>query len=75
VIFDLLALDGEPTISLPYRKRREPLDGLNLGDGPWFVAETFDDGAALFAAVCSEGLEGVIAKLRSERYRPGTALD
>jgi bifunctional non-homologous end joining protein LigD len=71
VIFDLLALDGEATIHLPYRKRRELLDGLTLADGPWFVAETFDDGAALFSAVCDQGLEGIIAKRRSQPYRPG----
>jgi hypothetical protein len=59
---------------------REPIQGRAggterspapaLGGGPYF-AEGFDDGPALFAAVCSEGLEGVVAKRRSERYRPG----
>jgi hypothetical protein len=55
----------------PYRERRMLLDELDLGAGPWFVAETFDDGAALFAAVCDQGLEGVVAKRRGQRYRPG----
>jgi bifunctional non-homologous end joining protein LigD len=31
----------------------------------------FDDGAALFAAACESGLEGVIAKRRSAPHRPG----
>jgi bifunctional non-homologous end joining protein LigD len=62
VIFDLLALDGEPTMSLLYRERRELLGALSLGDGPWFIAETFDDGAALFEAVCDQGMEGIVAK-------------
>jgi bifunctional non-homologous end joining protein LigD len=74
VVFDVLALDGEPTSHLPYRKRRELLDGLEFGDGPWFVAETFDDGPALFAAVCEQGLEGVVAKRRSQPYRTGERL-
>jgi hypothetical protein len=56
---------------LPYRERRQLLDELELGAGPWFVAETFDDGAALFAAVCDQGLEGIVAKRRSQPYRPG----
>jgi ATP-dependent DNA ligase len=42
-----------------------------LGEGPWFVAETFDEGEALFEAVCEQGLEGIVAKRRSEPYRPG----
>jgi bifunctional non-homologous end joining protein LigD len=71
VIFDVLELEGEPTVAKPYRERRKLLDGLSLGTGPWFVAEAFKDGEALFAAVCERGLEGVVAKRRSERYRPG----
>jgi bifunctional non-homologous end joining protein LigD len=71
VIFDVLVLDGAPTIHLPYRDRRSLLESLDLGDGPWFVAEAFDDGPALFAAVCEQGLEGVVAKHRGQRYRPG----
>jgi ATP-dependent DNA ligase len=35
------------------------------------VAETFDDGQALFTAVCEQGMEGVVAKRRSQSYRPG----
>ena len=70
-IFDLLALDGESTIALPYNERRQLLDGLKLGRGPWFVAETFEDGEALFAAVCEQGLEGIVGKRRSQPYRPG----
>jgi bifunctional non-homologous end joining protein LigD len=71
VIFDLLELDGESVVERPYRERRAILDELDLGAGSWFVADTFDDGEALFAAVCEQGLEGVVAKRRSERYRPG----
>jgi bifunctional non-homologous end joining protein LigD len=71
VIFDVLALNGELTMHLPYRDRRELLDRLTLARGRWFVAETFEDGAALFAAVCDQGMEGVIAKRRSQPYRPG----
>jgi bifunctional non-homologous end joining protein LigD len=71
VIFDVLELEGEPTMALPYRERRALLDALDLGAGTWFVAEAFDDGHALFAAVCDRGLEGVVAKRRCQRYRPG----
>ena len=71
VVFDLLALNSEPLLDRPYRERRALLETLDLGRGPWSVAETFDDGVALFDAVCDQGLEGVVAKRRSERYRSG----
>jgi ATP-dependent DNA ligase len=35
------------------------------------VADAFDDGPALFRAVCDHGLEGVVAKRRRGVYRPG----
>src|SRR4029453_7565247 len=54
LIFAALALNGEWTMHLPYRDRRELLDRLTLARGRWFVAETFEDGAALFAAVCDQ---------------------
>jgi bifunctional non-homologous end joining protein LigD len=71
VIFDVLMLGGESTMRLRYRERRQLLDRLSLGTGPWFVAESFEDGEALFTAVCERGLEGVVAKRRSQPYRPG----
>ena len=55
----------------PYARRRALLDELPVRSGPWFVAEAFADGAALFAAACEQGLEGIVAKRRSEPYRPG----
>lgn len=71
VVFDVLELDGEPKMQLPYSRRRTLLAELVLGVGPWFVPEAFVDGTALFAAACERGLEGVIAKWRSAPYRPG----
>jgi ATP-dependent DNA ligase len=44
------------------------LEELRL-DGPsWTTSETFEDGPALFDAVCKLGLEGVVAKRLSSRY-------
>jgi ATP-dependent DNA ligase len=46
--------------------------GARLARGRyWHTPETFDDGAALFEGVCERELEGVVAKRRSGRYRPG----
>jgi bifunctional non-homologous end joining protein LigD len=71
VVFDVLELDGEVVMDRPYAHRRRLLDELELRPGPWFVADAFEDGAALYAAACERGLEGVVAKRRLERYRPG----
>ena len=70
-VFDVLGLDGKPTTNLPYARRRELLESLNVGGSFWFVPPVFDDGRALFAAVCEQGLEGVVAKRRDSLYRPG----
>ena len=70
VIFDVLQLDGVDFTRQPYLERRQELEGLSL-DGPaWTTCERFDDGRALFTAVCEFGLEGVVAKKHSSRYRP-----
>ena len=71
VIFDLLSLDGCSRLDLPYSERRAQLEALDLHGPYWHTPETFDDGPALFEAVCERELEGIVAKRRSGRYRPG----
>jgi bifunctional non-homologous end joining protein LigD len=62
VIFDLLWLKGVDLTSQPYSDRRRKLERVGL-DGPaWTTSETFDDGRALYTAVCELGFEGVVAK-------------
>lgn len=71
-IFDLLYLDGHPTIELPYRQRRELLAGLRLKGPAWQVpAQRVGGGTELLAATAEQGLEGVIAKRLDSPYRPG----
>ena len=71
VAFDVLSLDGTDLTKRPYEERRDLLASLGL-DGPgWATSETFEDGHALFQSVWELGLEGVVAKKRSGRYRPG----
>jgi bifunctional non-homologous end joining protein LigD len=70
VVFDLLWRDGIDLTSRPYSERRAELESLSL-DGPtWTTSETFADGAALFAAVCGLGYEGVVAKNNASTYGP-----
>src|SRR3954466_9634527 len=71
MIFDVLSLEGRSLIGLPYSERREELEALELHGPYWHTPEAFDDGGALFEAVCERNLEGVVAKRRSGRYRPG----
>jgi bifunctional non-homologous end joining protein LigD len=72
VAFDLLYLDGRPTIELPYLERRRLLDELAL-DGPhWQTpAHHVGEGEALLEAARARDLEGVVAKRLDSPYRPG----
>jgi bifunctional non-homologous end joining protein LigD len=71
IAFDVLAVEGANVMGLPYSERRAVLDGLGLNGRFWRTPEAFDDGAALWEAVCEHELEGVVAKKRSGRYLPG----
>jgi bifunctional non-homologous end joining protein LigD len=71
VAFDVLSVEGRNVMGLPYTERRPILDDLGLNDRFWRTTEAFDDGAALWEAVCEHELEGVVAKRRSGRYVPG----
>ena len=73
VVFDLLYLDWRPTLELPYRQRRELLDGLALSGPSWQTPPAFTDAAGedVLAAGVAQGLEGVVAKRLDARYRPG----
>ena len=71
MVFDVLSVDGDSVAGWPYRERRRILEGLGLDAPGWRTPETFDDGQALWEAVCEHELEGVVAKRRSGRYVSG----
>ena len=71
LVFDVLAVEGLPTTMLPYSERRGLLEELVNESQRVRLVATFEDGAALFAAVCARGLEGVVAKRERDPYRPG----
>ena len=71
MVFDMLAIDGEALVHQPLGSRRERLEALKLEGSAWSTPDTFDDGQALYAAVCERGLEGVVAKPSRSFYRPG----
>ena len=55
----------------PSRDRRRTLKGLGLNAPEWRVPEAFEDGPALWEAVCEHELEGVFAKRLHEPYLCG----
>ena len=69
-VFDVLAVEGLATTMQPYRERRALLEQLDLETDRVRLVATFEDGEALFAAVCARGLEGVVAKRDRDLYRP-----
>ncbi|MCU1499982.1 MAG: polymerase LigD, ligase domain protein [Acidimicrobiales bacterium] len=72
VVFDLLELDGVPTVDLPYTDRRRLLVDLVEPDGAWMVpAHQVGDGLDLYEAATARGLEGIMAKRLDSTYRPG----
>jgi len=70
VIFDLLRHKGVDLTAPPYSERRRKLECLKLNDPAWTTSGTFEDGRALFIAVCELGCEGIAAKNHSSLYRP-----
>jgi bifunctional non-homologous end joining protein LigD len=71
MVFDVLSVEGRSAMHEPYSKRRQILEEMKL-DGPrWRTPEVFDDGSALWTAICEHELEGVVAKRRSGRYLSG----
>lgn len=71
LVFDLLALDGEPVVERPYTDRRQRLEALGLAGPHWQVPPRGDDLGAMLTIAGDLGLEGVVAKRLDSRYRPG----
>ncbi|WP_448720770.1 ATP-dependent DNA ligase [Microbacterium natoriense] len=72
IAFDLLRLNGHDLTGLPLEQRRSLLEDVTAGlDAPVQTPPVFDDVDAALAASSEFGLEGVVVKDRSSRYRPG----
>lgn len=71
MVFDLLRLDGVDLTSASLAQRRAALEGIGLACPHVSVPPTYDDGVALHSATLEQGLEGVVSKRLSSRYRPG----
>jgi len=72
VAFDILALDGESTVTKNYDERRELLESTVTAGGAVDVPPVFEgDLESAMQSSRTLALEGVIAKLRDARYSPG----
>jgi bifunctional non-homologous end joining protein LigD len=71
-VFDVLEIDGVPTIDLPYLERRERLRQL-LDERVRAVqiSDYFEDGESLLDVATQQSLEGVMAKRPGSRYCEG----
>lgn len=71
-VFDVLSIEGQDTIELPYENRRRLLaDLVDPGDNWMVPAHRVGDGAALLEATVDQELEGVMAKRLGSPYQPG----
>jgi bifunctional non-homologous end joining protein LigD len=72
LIFDALWLDGVRTVDLPYAKRRELLESLEIAGPHWQTPPYFaGTGKDARRASREQGLPGVVAKRLESPYRPG----
>ena len=77
LIFDVLHAAGHPLLDVPYGRRRQLLEdldlGLDVGGGSWQVPPSFTGyaGGDVLAVSRQHGLEGIVAKRLDSPYQPG----
>ena len=75
VVFDVLWLDGQSLIELPWVQRRDRLEELELAGPAWLRSpRTSAKGKACWRRRSRWNLEGVVAKRLDSPYRPGGAV-
>ena len=71
LVFDVLGLAGRDLLDEPLVVRRQVLGELDLQHDRWQTPPVYDDGQMLFDATYQQGLEGIVSKRVTSRYRPG----
>jgi bifunctional non-homologous end joining protein LigD len=71
LVFDVLRVGDRTLLDEPLTARREVLGALDLQNDRWQTPPVYDDGEMLFDATYQQGLEGIVSKRLSSRYRPG----
>lgn len=76
VIVDLLYLDGQSLLQLPYRDRRTELEALRLSGSHWQTIDAYPgDGTTIRDVAREHGFAGLIAKRLDGPYSPGEQTD
>lgn len=71
MLFDVLQIEDTSLLDEPYVDRRDALEALVTERGIVHVPPAGTDGPAAARTSAELGLEGVVAKRRESRYRPG----
>ncbi len=75
-LFDCLYLDGRSLMNDPLDRRRWwMIDSTRVGETPYRISDTVEDGEALFEAAKKLGVEGIMAKERKGKWTPGKRND
>jgi len=70
-LFDLLYLDGKDCRDDQNSTRREWLQTVLTTTEQYRFSESFEDGKDLFNAIAQQGMEGIICKKQTGKYRSG----
>lgn len=70
-LFDVLMLDGQWLLDVPYAGRRDRLEDLGLATDAIAVPPRTKDLRGCLQAAADRGLEGVVSKRDASPYRPG----
>ncbi|MEM1976970.1 MAG: ATP-dependent DNA ligase [Nitrososphaerota archaeon] len=72
-IFDILYLDGQELLDMPYRERRELLEKLIPEEhlAPRIISSRLEEVQSFMRRAVQEGHEGLMAKSLESPYRPG----
>lgn len=76
VVFDVLRVGNEEVMHRPLEERHAILDTLLPDDHEHVIrSRTTSDGLGLFSQCEAHKIEGIVAKRRGSRYRPGFRTD
>jgi bifunctional non-homologous end joining protein LigD len=71
-VFDLLWLDGQSLMDLPFLQRRERLTELSVAGPNWRLSPAYvGEGKQMLLAAEQNQLEGIMAKTIDSTYQPG----
>ena len=80
IVFDILNLNGENLIEVPFRERRDKLskiikeDPMAVSLAKEIITDSVEKGEKFYAHALSEGAEGVMMKNLEGVYKPGSRV-